>query len=98
MSGDSNLGAGAHWINRLSMTIFGMFGPLVRLLKKDAYNPPELPAKAIANIFGTNGKIFGGKYFILDDEVKSSIASRNEKLQDDVWGKVSRDLDLSPDV
>lgn len=64
-------------------------------LKKDAYNPPEVPAKAIAELFGRIETSFGGKYFVLDDEVKSSATSLDEKFQDDVWEEVCKDLRCS---
>lgn len=84
MSGDSRLGAGQSRIIQFTKVLLGIFGPLVRLLRKYAYNPPEVPTKIIADLFGRTEKSFGGKYFILDDEVKSSAASSDQKLQDEV--------------
>ena len=80
------------------MIILGIFAPLVRLLKKDAYNPPEVPAKAISDLFGSRERSLGGKYFILDDEIKSSATSLDEKLQGEVWDKVCKDLELDSDI
>ena len=80
------------------MVLLGIFAPVVRLLRKDAYNPPEVPAKAVADLLGSRKKSLGGKYFVLDDEVKSSATSLDEKLQDEIWEKISRDLELNLDI
>lgn len=98
MSGDSHMGAQASWIIRVVKFFLGVFAPLVRWLRKDAYNPPEVPAKVIAELLGDGNKTLGGKYFILDDEVTSSAVSLYERVQDEVWETVCRDLDLSPHI
>jgi hypothetical protein len=92
------MGARQSWIIRFMMVLLGIFAPVVRLLRKDAYNPPEVPAKVIADLFGSRKKSLGGKYFILGDEVKSSATSLDEKLQDEIWEKISRDLELNLDI
>ena len=92
------MGARQSWVIRFVMVLLGIFAPMVRLLRKDAYNPPEVPAKVIADLFGSRKGNLGGKYFILDDEVKSSATSLDEKLQDEIWEKISRDLELNLDI
>jgi hypothetical protein len=76
-----------------------LFGHVLRRLKKAAINPPEVPAKAIATMFGeqkwADDEVWErGKNFILDDEVKSSDLSLNEEKQVKVWGFVMKDLKL----
>jgi hypothetical protein len=79
--------------------ILGALGPALRLVKKDAINSPSVPAKAIADLFGSpkeseNGVWKTGKSFVLDDEKKSSALSLKVEKQDEVWRNVSRDLGL----
>ncbi|KAG0646326.1 Polyketide synthase [Hyphodiscus hymeniophilus] len=94
MSGDSRMGSDASWILRFVKLLLVVFGPMVRWLKKDAFNPPEVPAKAISDLLGRGDGNLGGKYFILDDEVTSSAVSLDVKLQGEVWAKVCRDLGM----
>lgn len=95
MSGDSNLGTRAHSIIRAATIVLWVIGPVLRYLKKDAYNQPKVPAKAIAGLFleqSTGNGNAGGKYFILDDEAKSSSVSLDEKLQNEAWRNICEDL------
>jgi hypothetical protein len=92
------LGDERHWVFPILYGILGALGPVLRLVKKDVINSPAVPAKAIADMFG---KAMGsdevwktGKYFVLDDEKKSSALSLDEKKQDEVWKTVSGDLAL----
>jgi hypothetical protein len=98
MSVDSHMGARASWIIRSMMLVLGIFAPVVRWFRKDAFNPPEVPAKVIAELLGGGNATVGGRYLILDDEIKSSPVSLDEKLQAEVWANVCRDLDLSPEI
>jgi hypothetical protein len=69
----------------------------VKYLKKDAFNPPEVPAKAIAGLFETSagaGGDLGGSYFVLDDKMKSSPTSMDEGKQEDVLEEVCEDLKI----
>jgi len=96
MSGNSNLGATSHPVIGAVKAFLGVLGPVMKYVKKDAFNPPEVPAKAIAELFlkpESKQSQTGGKFFILDDEVKSCEISLDEKLQDDVWRKIREDLD-----
>jgi hypothetical protein len=79
--------------------MLGALGPVLRLVRKDAINPPSVPAKAIADLFGApkeseKGVWKTGKYYVLDDEKKSSPVNLDEAKQDEVWKNVSRDLGL----
>lgn len=67
-------------------------------MKKEAINPPAVPAEAIAGFFGdskeSNEVWKTAKFFVLDDEKKSSPLSLDENKQDEVWKMVSGDLSL----
>jgi len=98
MSGDSHTDAGDHWVLRLATVVSRTLGPLLRRLKKDAFNPPGVPAKAVADLLEQPDNHLGGRYFILDDEAESSAASRDKKFQEEIWGKVCKDLNLSSEI
>jgi hypothetical protein len=53
-----------------------------------------VPAKAIVALFGQQKEDLAGNYFILNNKVKSSVASLNE-LQDEVWTQICGDFDLN---
>ncbi|KAE9378192.1 NAD(P)-binding protein [Stipitochalara longipes BDJ] len=98
-AGGRLLGNERHWVFPILYGILGTLGPVLRLVKKDAINPPSVPAKAIADLFGSpkeseEGVWKTGKLFVLDDEKKSNALSLNEAKQDEVWKNVSRDLGL----
>jgi hypothetical protein len=102
-AGGRLLGSERHWVFPILYGILGVTGPLLRLVRKDAINPPSVPAKAIADLFGhpkesEKGAWKTGKYFILDDEKKPNALSLNEGKQDEVWKNVSRDLGLGEDL
>lgn len=97
MSGDSNLGLN-HWIFNSAKVVLGILSPIVKRLKKDAYNPPEVPAKAIADLFEERKSGLGGKYFVLDDETQSNVVSLEVSNQEEVWKKISRDLNLKTEI
>lgn len=68
-------------------------------MRKDAINPPTVPAKAIVDLFGDpnkHGKEVWktGKHFILDDEKRSSALSLDKEKQDEVWKMASKVLGL----
>jgi hypothetical protein len=96
-AGGRLLGSERHWVFPILYGILGVTGPVLRLVRKDAINPPSVPAKAIADLFGSE-KVEGiwtaGRFFVLDDEKKSSALTLNEAKQDEVWNNVSRDLRL----
>jgi hypothetical protein len=97
MSGESRLGNTKHPVVRVIMAVLGLLRPVVNYLKKDAFNPPEVPAKAIAGLFETSagaGGDLGGSYFILDDKMKSSPTSMDEGKQEDVLEEVCEDLKI----
>jgi hypothetical protein len=96
-AGGRLLGDEHHWVFPVLYGILGVLRPVLRLVKKDAINPPAVPAKAIAGLFGKAKEGDSeawktGKYFVLDDEKKSSPLSLVEGKQDEVWKMVSRDL------
>ncbi len=97
MSGDSNLGLD-HWILNSSKAVLGVLSPLLRRVKKDLYNPPDVPARAVADLFVEGQNALGGKYYVLDDETKSSEASLEVIGQEEVWKKISGDLDLGMEI
>ncbi|KUJ21620.1 NAD(P)-binding protein [Mollisia scopiformis] len=97
MSGDSNLGLD-HWVLNSLKVVLGFVRPVLGRLKKDAFNPPEVPAKAVADLFEMERGGLGGKYFVLDDEVESSGASLEVKSQEEAWGKICRDLEIEREV
>jgi hypothetical protein len=92
------LGDEHHWVFPILYGVLGALGPALRLVKKDAINPPSVPAKAIADIFGKDmysDQIWkNGLFFVLDDEKKSSALSLDTRKQDEVWTIVSSDLSL----
>ena len=97
MSGESRLGNTKHPVLQVIMAVLGLLRPVVKYLKKDAFNPPEVPAKAIAGLFETSagaGGDLGGSYFVLDDKMKSSPTSMDEGKQDDVLEEVCDDLKI----
>jgi len=98
-AGGRLLGGERHWVFPILYAILGTLGPVLRLVRKDAINPPSVPAKAIADLFGSPkqnevGVWKTGKFFVLDDEKKSSALSLEEGKQDEAWNYVSRDLGL----
>ncbi len=98
-AGGRLLGSERHWVFPILYGILGVTGPVLRLVRKDAINPPSVPAKAIADLFGEPKKTEvgvwkTGQFFVLDDVKKSSALSLNEEKQDEVWKNVSRDLGL----
>ena len=97
-SGGRLLGDEHHWVFPVLYGILGALGPVLRLVKKDAINPSAVPARAIAGLFGdakeSNDVWKTAKFFVLDDEKKSSPLSLDEKKQDEVWRMVSGDLSL----
>jgi hypothetical protein len=96
MSGDSNLGLN-HWVFNSVKAVLGVVSPILSMIKKDAYNSPEVPAKAIADMFEVETKL-GGKYFVLDDEIQSSEASLGVSRQEQVWEKICGDLAIRRDI
>jgi len=99
MSGDSNLGAD-HAIIKASKAVLGIIAPLLNRLKKDAYNSPMVPAKAIMGLFDHLGSIVDdrGSYYILDDKLKSNDISLNKKKQDEVLDMILGDLDMTLEI
>lgn len=95
-AGGRLLGEEKHWAFPVIYSFLGAFGPVLRLVKKDAINPPSVPAKAIADLFGkpAEGVWEKGKFYVLDDEKKSHALSLDEGKQDEVWKNLSRDLGL----
>ena len=70
------MGGERHWVNPILYRVLGTLGPVLRLVRKDAINPPSVPAKAIADLFGApkeseKGTWKTGKYYVLDDVKKS---------------------------
>jgi hypothetical protein len=97
MSGESRLGNTKHPVLQVIMAVLGLLRPVVNYLKKDAFNPPEVPAKAIAGFFETSADAagdLGGSYFVLDDKMKSSPTSMNEGKQDAVLAEICEDLKI----
>jgi hypothetical protein len=95
MSGESRLGNTKHPVLQVIMAVLGLFRPVVKYMKKDAFNPPEVPAKAITGFFENSADAsgdLGGSYFVLDDKMKSSPTSMDEGKQDDVLEEVCDDL------
>jgi hypothetical protein len=91
MSGDSNLGGDGHWFLRASSIVLSVIRLALRVVKKDALNPPELPASIIAGWCGSGTSKKGdldGKYFILDDEKQSSALSLNQDEQKKVCRRI----------
>ena len=91
------IGSERHWVFPILYRILGVAGPLLRLVRKYTINPPSVPAKAIADLFGSpkesEGEVWKtGKYFILDDEKKPNALSLNDGKQDEVWKNVGRDI------
>jgi len=97
MSGDSNLGLD-HWVLNSLKVVAGALSPILRRVKKDAFNPPEVPAKTVADLFEEGRNELGGKYYILDDEMKSNEASLEAKSQEEVWEKICGDLDWRTEI
>jgi hypothetical protein len=98
-AGGRLLGEESHWVFPILYGLLKIFGPVLRPVRKDIINPPSVPAKAIADLFGSAkeseaGTWKTGKHFVLDDEKKSSALSLDEGKQDEVWEIVSRDLGL----
>jgi len=97
MSGESRLGNTKHPVLQVIIAVLGLLRPVVKYLKKDAFNPPEVPAKAIAGLFETSADAagdLGGSYFVLDDKMKSSPTSMDERKQDDVLEEICEDLKI----
>jgi hypothetical protein len=97
MSGESRLGNTKHPVLQIIMAVLGLLRPVVNYLKKDAYNPPEVPAKAIAGLFEASADAagdLGGSYFVLDDKMQSSPTSTDEGKQDGVLEEVCEDLKI----
>lgn len=88
MSGDSKLGAQSHPVFRVVNPIMKAIGPIATLVKKDAYNSPEVPAKSIAGLFellvGSTEDLPEG-FYIMDNKTKSSVLSLNEKKHEEVF-------------
>lgn len=101
-SGGRLLGDERHWVFPILYGILGVLGPVVRPFKKDVINAPAVPAQAIANVFGNardRDEVWKtGKFFVLDDEKKSSALSMDEKKQNEVWKIVCSDLSLEESV
>jgi hypothetical protein len=98
-AGGRLLGGGRHWVFPILYGILIVFGPVLRPFRKDIINPPSVPAKAIADLFGSPkeseaGTWKTGKHFVLDDEKRSNALSLDEGKQDEVWKFVSQDLGL----
>lgn len=74
----------------------------MRPFKKEIINAPAIPAKAIADLFGNtkegNEVWKTGKYYVLDNEKKSSMLSLDVKKQDEVWKTVCGDLSMEASV
>lgn len=100
MSGESALWTETHWIMGFAKLLLGILRPFLRHVKKDAFNPPEVPAQDIADLFAKKdtGCEFRGKYFVLDDEVKSTSLSYDEEAQDEVWESIGTDLGIGTGV
>lgn len=85
LSGPSHMVAGGHWLFKIMKAIFTFIGPLLRMVQKLAINPPVVPARIIAESFeNSGGTDLAGKYFVLDDELKSSVASLDVEVQERV--------------
>ena len=101
MNGQSRLnGPDPDLFFRVLIPTLAFFGPVLRRFKKAAINLPVVPAQAITGLFeeqkwSSDAAWEKGKYFVLDDEVQSSALSLDEVKQDQVWGTVMRELDLS---
>jgi hypothetical protein len=98
-AGGRLLGEERHWVFPILYGMLTVLGPALRPIRKDIINPPSVPAKAIADLFGSPkesavGVWKTGKFFVLDDEKKSSALSLDEEKQDEVWKFVNRDLGL----
>ncbi|KAH8816008.1 hypothetical protein F5884DRAFT_774552 [Xylogone sp. PMI_703] len=91
MSGGSRLSTDPHWFLRALRIVLIGLRPIVRLASKSAINPPEVPAQAISKFFLDNADT-AGKYFILDDESKSSGLSLDPAKQDEVWMLILKDF------
>jgi hypothetical protein len=93
------LGDDHHWGFRILYSTLIFLGPVLRLARKEAINPPDVAAKAIAKFLGDEKakddepwKI--GKQFVLDEERKSSVLSLDEGKQDEAWKKIMGDLNM----
>lgn len=52
MSGLSHMVAGGQWLFKILQTIFTFLGPILQMADKSAINPPLVPARMIAALFG----------------------------------------------
>jgi hypothetical protein len=95
MSGESRLGNTHHLVLQVTVAVLGLLRPALKYLKNDAFNPPEVPARAIAGLFegfGREVSDLGGSYFVVDDKTKSSLTSLDEGKQGEVLAEVCEDL------
>jgi hypothetical protein len=97
MSGTSRLGE-LHWFLSIAKPVLQIIAPVVRMIDPSAINPPEVPAKHIAELFVNEGKAEGnvaGKYFILGKESIPSSTSLDVAQQQVIWDQVLSDLKLN---
>jgi hypothetical protein len=91
--------AGGRWLFKILQAIFTFLGSLLRMADKSAINPPVVPARIIAALFAkTKGTSLAGKYFTLDDELSSSVASFDVDAQERVWRRAMAELKLDADL
>jgi hypothetical protein len=95
------MGDDTHWFFTVLFGIFAILGPLLKVFKKGS-NPPEVPAKMIADILGSDKYLDQtwkiGLYFVLDDEVKSNALSLDTTKQDQIWKVMSDDLGFGQEL
>jgi hypothetical protein len=91
-----------HWVFPILYGILSVLGPILRPFKKEVINAPAVPTKAIADLFGNpkdGDEVWKtGKYYVLDDEKKSSAVSLDQKTQDEAWKIICKDLSLEETV
>jgi hypothetical protein len=93
------MAAGGHGLFKILQAIFAFPGPVLRRLGKSAINPPVVSARIIATLFAkAGGTSLAGKYFILDDELSSSVPSLDVEMQGSVGQRAMAELELDAEI
>jgi hypothetical protein len=92
MAGDSRLSPQLPTALAIATKVATFLGPLLRIMDPSTINPPEVPAKAIAELVGSNSTEISGRHYILDKVSQDTKYSLNTTVQDEVLKTMISDL------
>ncbi|KAF2103977.1 NAD(P)-binding protein [Rhizodiscina lignyota] len=92
MTGESRLAPKMPLVLKVSMHVLNFMRPLANMFNPATINPPEVPAKAIAEVLGDSEKAIGGGHYILDKVAESNAISRDEEKQTENMKEITSDL------